>query len=228
MKAVFALNSKIKLTQLPVKVALNIFDAVILPILLHGSEIWEPYLNQDNMKWESNDIEKVHTQYIKRILGPNRSTTNMLVHAKVGRFSLQTKALQRNIKYIKYLRSKSNGELANHTLLYEQTKSMSRATIESSILENLNVLENQQLSLYNLPDRKLKTSLHEMNQRQWLNNVNSSSKCDSFKKIKNRVKFENYLTDVTNRKHRVAMSKLCTSDHKLMIEEKKAKNRNII
>ena len=74
--------------------------------------------------------------------------------------------------------------------------------------------------------------LHEMNQCQWLNDVNSSSKCDSFKQFKNRVKFENYLTDVivTNRKHRVAMSKLRTSDHKLMIAkgEKKAKNRKII
>ena len=49
LKAVFALNSKIKLTRLPVKVVLNIFDAAILPILLYGSEIWEPYLNQDNI-----------------------------------------------------------------------------------------------------------------------------------------------------------------------------------
>ena len=48
LKAVFALNSKIKLTQLLVKVSLNIFDGAILPILLYSSEIWEPYLYQDN------------------------------------------------------------------------------------------------------------------------------------------------------------------------------------
>ena len=80
-----------------------------------------------------------------------------------------------------------------------------------------------------MPDRKLKTLLHEMNQRQWLNVVNSSSKCDSFKQFKIRVKFENYHIDVTNKKHRVAISKLRTSDHKLMIEqgeENKAKNRS--
>ena len=56
---------------------------------------------------------------------------------------------------------------------------------------------------------KLKTSLQEMNQRQWLNDVNSSSKRHSLKQFKNRVKFE-------NRKHRVALSKLRTSDHKLI------------
>ena len=193
------LNSKVRLTQLPVKVALNIFDAAILPILLYGSEIWEPYPSQENIKWESNDIEKVHTQYIKRILGLNRSTTNMLVRTEGGRFSLQTKALQRNIKNRKYLRSKSNDELAKHAILYEQTKSTSRATIESSILKKLNAVGNQQY-------------------RQ-------------FKQFKNRVKFENYLTDVTNRKHRAAMSKLRTSDHKLMIEQgrrQRPKNRKVI
>ena len=134
---------------------------------------------------------------------------------------------------IKYLISKSNDELAKHALLYEQTKSTSRATIESSILKIINALGNQQcrqLPLYNLPDRKLKTSLREMNQRQWLNDVNSSSKCDYFKQSKNRVTFESYLTDVTNRKHRVAMSKLRTSDHKLMLEQGggEAKNRKTI
>ena len=85
----------------------------------------------------------------------------------------------------------------------------------------------RQLSIYNLPDRKLKTSLYEMNQRQWLNEVNSSSKCDSSKQFKNRVKFENYLTDVTNIKHIVAMSKLRTSDHKLMIEQGRRKRASI-
>ena len=33
------------------------------------------------------------------------------------------------------------------------------------------------------------------------------------------MKFEQYLTDVTQRKHRVAMCKLRTSDHNLMIEQ---------
>ena len=64
----------------------------------------------------------------------------MLVRAEVGRFSLQTKALQRNIKFIKYLRSKSNDELAKHALLYEQNKSTIRATIESSILKKTKCL----------------------------------------------------------------------------------------
>ena len=78
MRAIFALNLKIKLTLLPVKLAITCFDTAVTPILLYGSEVREPYLNEDEKKWDANEIEKVHTQYLKRILGLNRSTTNTL------------------------------------------------------------------------------------------------------------------------------------------------------
>ena len=39
-KAKYALNNIIKLKNLPVKVALRLFDAAVLPILTYGSEIW--------------------------------------------------------------------------------------------------------------------------------------------------------------------------------------------
>ena len=39
-KAKYALNNIAKLKLLPIKTALRLFDAVILPILTYGSEIW--------------------------------------------------------------------------------------------------------------------------------------------------------------------------------------------
>ena len=221
MKAIFALNSKINLTLLPVKLAIKFFDTAVTPILLYGSEIWEPYLNEDGKKWDANEIEKTHTQYLKRILGLNRSTTNILVRAEVGRFSLQTKVLERNIKYMKYLRGKTD-ELVKQALNYELAYSRQRVTIENSILKNLNAIfpfVTQHLNLLDIPDSELRKILHEINQQTWMRALDSSTKCDTYKQFKNRVKFEQYLNDVTQRKHRVAMCKLRTSDHNLMIEQ---------
>ena len=221
MKAIFALNSKINLTLLPVRLAIQFFDTAVMPILLYGSEIWEPYINEDEQKWDANEIEKIHTQFIKRILGLNRSTTNILARAEVGRFPLQTKILERNIKYMKYLGGKTD-ELVKQALTYELANSRHRVTIENSILKNLNAIfpfVTRHLSLLDIPDRELKKILHEINQTTWLRALNSSTKCDTYKQFKNRVKFEQYLTDVTQRKHRVAMCKLRTSDHNLMIEQ---------
>ena len=122
---------------------------------------------------------------------------------------------------MKYVRKKTD-KLVKHALTYELTKSAQRVTIENSILKNLNAITpliTQHLHLLDVPEGKLKTILHEINQQTWTRNINSSTKCDSYKSFKSRVKFEQYLTDVNLRKHRVAMSKLRTSDHNLMIEK---------
>ena len=64
-RAIYSINSKINIRFLSVKTLLKIFDSLICPILLYGSEVWESYLNQNDEKWDQNSIEKVHTQFIK-------------------------------------------------------------------------------------------------------------------------------------------------------------------
>ena len=76
---------------MPIKTALKIFDAYISPILLYGSEVWCTFLVNDYKKWELSPIEKVHTQFLKRMLGVNYSTTNILVRRECGRNPLQEK-----------------------------------------------------------------------------------------------------------------------------------------
>ena len=73
--------------------------------------------------------------------------------------------------------------------------------------------------IYDIPTNKLRGIIHEIHQAKWMEGLNMSTKADTFKSFKTRVKFEMYLEDVKNRKHRVAMTKLRTSDHNLMIEE---------
>ena len=62
-----------------------------------------------NLDWKRRDntqIDKIHTQFLKRLLGVNRSTTNVLIRTELGRHSLQEQILARNINYIKYIKSK--------------------------------------------------------------------------------------------------------------------------
>ena len=78
---------------------MKVSDAIILSILLYGSEVWEPYLNQTKIAWGNNAIEENHTQFIKRILGLNRSTTNHLPRGESGRYPLHAYSFLRIIKY---------------------------------------------------------------------------------------------------------------------------------
>ena len=84
-QALYAIASKIHLKDTPIKTMIKIFDACIAPILLYGSEVWAPYITHDYTKWESTPIERIHTQYLKRLLGVNRSTTHILVRGETGR-----------------------------------------------------------------------------------------------------------------------------------------------
>ena len=98
--------SKLPIKLAPVKTMLKLFDSCVAPILLYGSEVWAPFMNFDWKHWGTTLIERRHTQFLKRLLGVNRSTTNVLVRIEVGRHSLQEQILARNINYIKYIESK--------------------------------------------------------------------------------------------------------------------------
>ena len=84
-RALFAINSRYSLHKLPINIALKLFDSLIVPILLYGCEVWGPYEDFDLLKWDKTDIEKVHTQFLKQLLGVNVSTTNIMITAEIGK-----------------------------------------------------------------------------------------------------------------------------------------------
>jgi hypothetical protein len=78
---------------------MKLFSAVISPGLLYNCEIWGPYLLGkvkcfDKFKNKifkiSNDIEKLHLKFCKRIMGvhPSPKSTNLAVYAELGRIPL--------------------------------------------------------------------------------------------------------------------------------------------
>ena len=122
---------------------IKIFDSCIAPTLLYGSEVGAPYITHDYTKWESTPIERIHTQYLKRLLGVNRSTTNILVRGETGRNPLLASTLTRNINYIKYLNNKCNSTLVKQALDYETSKKDYRQTILSLVQIHENTLTLQ-------------------------------------------------------------------------------------
>ena len=72
-KAKYALNNIAKLKRFPVKTTIRLFDAAILPILTYGSEVWALSSTLDYDKWDSCPPEKSHLDFIRHILGTNRS-----------------------------------------------------------------------------------------------------------------------------------------------------------
>ena len=230
-RAFYALKSKVNVYKLPLKVALKLIDSTIKPILLYCSEVWEPFLNQDADKWDKeNVIEKAYLEFIKQLLGVNRSTTNAMVRGELDRHSLQEEILRRNINYTKYLHQKDVSWHVKQAYLFELTRDPSCITLFRSIdrhAAELHRIHGQFLpyanpyeNLYKISYPKLKLLTYQLFHNEWVKKLSSSPKADTYRKIKAGMKYEKYL-DHPIRKERVCMTKLRTSDHKLMIEEQR-------
>ena len=68
---------------------------------------------------------------------------------------------------------------------------------------------------YNILFERLKDQYHQ----GAFDEVENSNKLAFYKKIKTRRGMEKYLTDITNVKHRIALTRLRMSSHSLNIEE---------
>ena len=118
-RSLYSLKSKLNFRHLKIQTSLKLYDALVKPILLYGSEVWEPFLDWDSNKWDAGAIERAYTQFLKQVLGVNRSTTTALVRGEIGRHSLQEEILRRNIKYAKYLHHKEDCSYVKQAYDYE-------------------------------------------------------------------------------------------------------------
>ena len=227
-RALYSLNSKLNIYRTPIRTALRIFDAIIRPILLYASEVFEPYSAFDQKKWENGDIERAHMQFLKRILGVNRSATNILVRGELGRHTLQEEVLRGTIGHAKSMQEKDDSYLVKQAYYYEMSTDLTKNNYLLKIHEAApKIHEIHQCfepyadpyqNIYNIPVGKLKKYTKEIFHTQWKADLAESTKGETYRLFKDKMEFEKYL-DLPNRKERVSLTKFRVSDHKLGIEE---------
>ena len=227
----------------PVKTLTKLFSTMVLPILLYNCEIWGPYLigktdSVDAFKNKIfkiyNDAEKLHLKFCKRILGVHLKSTNLAVYAELGRMPLSTQMCTRIAKF--WLRIKSpkfDNTLvgkARDVCLDLYTKPVSFIT---HFLKSCGV-KMKDFKSFNISQRELenfchglKGNLEEQYVRFWKDQIQqqeNQGKLRTFKKFKTNLNFEEYLGDISNIKHRQAVTKLRISSHKLPVESGRYNN----
>ena len=90
-KAMFALLKRCRQLHLPLDIQLQLFDSLVAPILLYGSEI---HANEGCII-----IEKLHLRFCKYLLNVNKSTTSNMVYGELGRMPLQVQASVRALAF---------------------------------------------------------------------------------------------------------------------------------
>ena len=194
-KAMFYVLRKSRKLCLPIDILLQLFDAMIAPILMYGAEVWG-YEND-------NIIEALHLEFCKCILKVKKCTPNCVVYGELGRVPMSVHISARMIGFWERIVSGKHEKIAY--TLYKILYRLDQGNVYHSkwlncvkdILDKTGFINcwNDQIvnKNFNL-SRKVKQSLHDTFVVSWKNEVYNLSKCTNYRMYKSTFGLEKYLT----------------------------------
>jgi hypothetical protein len=90
-KALYCIYKLVRNESIPIDLQLKMFDSMIEPILLYGSEVW----GYENLKV----IEQIQLKFCKRILKVRNTTPHFMIYGELGRFPLEIRVKLRMIAF---------------------------------------------------------------------------------------------------------------------------------
>jgi hypothetical protein len=90
-KSLFAIYKKIRNDNIPIDLELKLFDSLVEPIILYGSEIW----GFENIQI----MDKIHLKFCKRILNVRLTTPSYMVYGALGRYPLEIRVKLRMVSF---------------------------------------------------------------------------------------------------------------------------------
>jgi hypothetical protein len=218
-QALAAYNSLLALfrrVSLDVKTKLTLFDSLVVPILLYGSEVWGVSA--------TSEVDKLHIKFCKRILGVKRQTPNVAVLGELGRLPIAIKCKERVLKY--WLKVLNNTESPvfnlymhqyNETLADPSCKNWAKHV--RCILDDLGCTDAWvQQSHMRYSFHELKTRLHDQYRQTWNAHIQESSKLDYYRRFKTNFGMEKYLASIQSTSLIKQVAKFRLSSHNLEIE----------
>lgn len=198
--------------KLDIKTKLQLFNSMVVPILLYGSEIWGVY----NFK----EVDKLHIRFLKYLLGVRKQTPNMAIYGELGIFPLSIVAKERALKY--WLKIKNSVNMPIFNAYIDQCNNVNISCWASrihSILDHLgysHIRLNFDTSMNYFP--LLKRTLRDQFIQEWNTSLNNISKLDFYRQFKTTFSYETYLDKITNDMHRKQFTCLRLCSHNLEVE----------
>ena len=196
-KAMFFELRKSRKLQLPIDLQLQLFDSMIVPILLFGSEV---------TGFENSDIlERLCTQFYKIILNVKKSTPNCILYGELGRYPISILIKSRIIGFWQRIVNGKQDKIAQiikillalHEGDHFHSKwllSVKNCLILSDNQHAWDLQEYVPLGLTKL----VKMKLIENYKQEWGDTVFNSSKCLNYRIFKTELEFEQYFNLLPN------------------------------
>ena len=218
-KAMFSIFSfERKVGVITHEVYFKLFDSLILPILLYGSELWG---FQQFMQ-----IEMVQLKYCKHFLGVRQNTTNEAVLGDCGRTPIFVKSLTRCIKYWLRLTELPDNRVAKHAyklmLKIDESGHTSWATEVKNILQYYGfgiVWVSQGVGDTISFVTEFSQRVSDIYKQNWFSDVCSKESLNTYCNFKSVLEPEKYLLQLSDVRYRHALARIRCGSHKLRIQE---------
>jgi len=212
LKAYCSLLSIFDRVQLDIKTKLSLFDAMVVPILLYGSEIWGVY----NIK----DVDKLHVRFLKNLLGVKQQTPNYAVLGEFGRFPLSILCKERAIRFWLKIMKNRNSPICNiYSDLCNTGSSGCWANRINTLIDHLdfnNIRHNFNYEINYFPS--LKNKLRDIFVQEWKGTIQSMSKLQQYCLFKSEFVCEKYLLKIQKNDLLKQFARFRLSSHHLEIE----------
>ena len=217
-KAMFKLKSLLYGTNIKPNTCLQLFDQLIKPICLYGSEIWgiDRLKTQDtstfNESLEKYTSEKLNLSFAKFSLGVHKKAQSSAVRGELGRYPLGLDITSNIISFYSHIYSKK----ANPLLTYvAKSSKYSKSWIYKceQLLDSLQITNTPETIKRKTTMQLLKNSYKHF----WCSKINTESKMRTFNTFKTTFSYEEYL-NIGNVEHRKSMTRFRISAHNLAIE----------
>ena len=211
-RAFYAIKQHIPV-ELPIRIWLKLFEAIIEPIALQGREVWGP-LNQEFGKWDKNPIETLHAEFLTL----HRNTTNNACRAELGQFPLLIKIQKRAIKFWEHLKQ-SDPHSYQYKALQHQELSKANSPLTQLALNlssytlthtNTSLVQGQNKNTKLIRINQIATQLKQNYMTHWESQTKSQSKNKCYLALKRQYTVANYLTTVTDTKLRSTLTEVQT------------------
>ena len=239
LKAYFKLRKALEGLNNP-RLGLHLFNHTVTPILTYGAEVWGIFnsstTNIDDMSFNAiysqSKIEYTQKKFARSLLGVSKHTQTEALLGELGWKPIYANVIFSVVMYWHHIANADANNLLTQALQVQaELKSNEKANLIDTVqlmLKKMNIHTSLQI-LKDTTTKQLssliKRSLDDTIQAEWKEKLSKKpGKLKTYSKFKTEFKMEPYLLVIKNKAHRMSLSQLRCSSHKLNIETGRYKN----
>jgi hypothetical protein len=217
-KAMFGLNQKAVNLLLPPDVHIDLFEKMVTPIFLYGSEVW----GYGNIE----PLEIFYRKFIKRVLGIGKSSPNCFVYGEVGKYPIVYSIYARMLNFWINISEAKTTKLSSlmYKIIYKLHVAQSYDSpwlmcIKKILCDSGNPnfwYEQDLLAPKSFMKNVVRLQLENQYLQIWEAELNRNRKCITYRIFKDQIMFEPYLKNL-NYIDRRALSCFRSGMHKLPV-----------